>query len=168
MMKGLVGMNRIAAGHNPMPLETSLEPLLAKYPIVIALPVFWGDQDVFGHVNNNAYFRWFESARIALSQRIGLIDLFRAEKIGPILASVACDYRRQITFPDTIHAAIRVARIGRTSIGLEHAIVSQSQLAVAAEGISTIVVFDFGANKPHPIPRSLRKAIEELHGRTFD
>jgi acyl-CoA thioester hydrolase len=151
-----------------MASESSLEPLLAKYPITIALPVVWGDQDVFGHVNNNAYFRWFESARIALSQRVGLIDLYRAEKIGPILASVACDYLRQITFPDTIHAAIRVARIGSTSIGLEHAIVSQSQQAVAAEGTSTIVVFDFRANKPHPVPPSLRKAVEALHGRTFE
>ena len=151
-----------------MPSESPLESLLANYPITIALPVFWGDQDVFGHVNNNAYFRWFESARIALSQRIGLIDLFRSEKIGPILASVSCDYRRQITFPDTIHAAIRVARIGRTSMGLEHAIVSQSQQAVAAEGNSTIVVFDFRANKPHPVPPSLRQAIEALHGRTFE
>jgi acyl-CoA thioester hydrolase len=151
-----------------MPSESPLESLLAKYPITIALPVFWGDQDVFGHVNNNAYFRWFESARIALSQRIGLIDLFRSEKIGPILASVSCDYRRQITFPDTIHAAIRVARIGRTSMGLEHAIVSQSQQAVAAEGNSTIVVFDFRANKPHPVPPSLRQAIEALHGRTVE
>jgi acyl-CoA thioester hydrolase len=151
-----------------MPRDASLEPLLANYPITIALPVFWGDQDVFGHVNNNAYFRWFESARIALSQRIGLIDLFRSEKIGPILASVSCDYRRQITFPDTIHAAIRVVRIGRTSMGLEHAIVSQSQQAVAAEGNSTIVVFDFRANKPHPVPPSLRQAIEALHGRTFE
>jgi acyl-CoA thioester hydrolase len=151
-----------------MPSESPLESLLAKYPITITLPVFWGDQDVFGHVNNNAYFRWFESARIALSQRIGLIDLFRSEKIGPILASVSCDYRRQITFPDTIHAAIRVTRIGRTSIGLEHAIVSQSQQAVAAEGNSTIVVFDFRANKPHPVPPSLRQAIEALHGRTFE
>ena len=151
-----------------MALESSLEPLLAQYPIAIALPVFWGDQDVFGHVNNNAYFRWFESARIALSQRIGLIDLYRTEKIGPILASVACDYHRQIIFPDTIHAAIRVARIGRTSIGLEHAIISQNQQAVAAEGISTIVVFDFQANKPHPVPPSIRNAIEGLHGRTFD
>jgi len=148
--------------------ESTPEILLAKYPISIALPVFWGDQDAFGHVNNNAFFRWFESARIALSQRIGLIDLYRAEKIGPILASVACDYRRQINFPDTIHAAIRVVRIGRTSIGLEHAVVSQSQQAVAAEGISTIVVFDYRTNKPHPVPPALRQAIEELHGRIFE
>lgn len=55
----------------------ALASLLAKYSVVIALPVFWGDQDAFGHVNNNAYFRWFELARIAYSERIGLLDLFR-------------------------------------------------------------------------------------------
>ena len=119
---------------SPMTMEPGLESLLAKYPVVIALPVFWGDQDAFGHVNNNAYFRWFESARIAYSQRIGLLDLFKAERIGPILASISCDYRRQLNFPDTVHVGIRVTRIGRTSLGLEHVIVSQSQSAVAAEG----------------------------------
>jgi acyl-CoA thioester hydrolase len=124
-----------------MASQSQLEQLLGKYPVVIALPVFWGDQDAFGHVNNNAYFRWFESARIALSQRIGLFELFKAERIGPILASVSCDYRRQVTFPDTIHAAIRVTKVGRTSLGLEHAIFSQSQQAIAAEGTSTIVIF---------------------------
>jgi acyl-CoA thioester hydrolase len=148
-------------------MEPGFESLLGSYPVVIALPVFWGDQDAFGHVNNNAYFRWFESARIDYSERIGLLDLFRSQRIGPILASIACDYRRQIVFPDTVHVGVRVSRIGRTSLGLEHAIVSQSQMAVAAEGTSTIVVFDYRSNKPHAIPADLRQAIEALEGRSF-
>jgi acyl-CoA thioester hydrolase len=151
-----------------MTMNPALATLLAKYPVVIALPVFWGDQDAFGHVNNNAYFRWFESARIAYSERVGLLDLFRAERIGPILASIACDYRRQLTFPDTVHVGVRVTRIGRTSLGLEHVIASESQLAVAAEGTSTIVVFDYRANQPFPIPAALRHAIAGLEGRGFD
>ncbi len=144
------------------------EPLLATYPVVIALPVLWGDQDAFGHVNNNAYFRWFESARIEYSQRIGLIDLFKAERIGPILASISCDYRRQVHFPDTVHVGIRVAAIGRTSIGLGHAVISQTQAEIAAQGRSTIVVFDYKLNKPHPIPQNLRNAIEAVERRTFE
>ena len=143
------------------------KPLLAPYPVVIALPVLWGDQDAFGHVNNNAYFRWFESARIAYSQRIGLIDLFRAERIGPILASIACDYRRQVHFPDTVHVGIRVATVGRTSIGLEHAVISQTQAEIAAQGRSTIVVFDYNLNKPHSIDQNLRDAIEAVEHRGF-
>jgi acyl-CoA thioester hydrolase len=149
-------------------MEPGLQSLLANYRVVIALPVFWGDQDAFGHVNNNAYLRWFESARIADGQRIGLLDLFKAERIGPILASISCDYRRQLQFPDTVHVGIRVCRIGRTSLGFEHAVVSQSQSAVAADGSSTIVVFDYPANKPHHIPPQIRQAIQDLEGRTFE
>ena len=151
-----------------MAADPTLESLLGKYPVVIALPVFWGDQDAFGHVNNNAYFRWFESARIAYSQRIGLFDLFRAERIGPILASISCDYRRQINFPDTVHVGIRVTRIGRTSLGLEHVIVSESQPASRPRRTSTIVVFDYRANKSHPVPPLIRQAIHDLEGQTFE
>jgi acyl-CoA thioester hydrolase len=151
-----------------MTIEPGLESLLSKYSVVIALPVFWGDQDAFGHVNNKVTFRWFESARVAYFERIGLIDLFTAERIGPILASTSCDYRRQLKFPDTVHVGVRATRIGRTSLGLEHAIVSQSQVAVAAEGTSTVVVFDYRTNKSHPVPPSIRQAIHDLERRTLE
>jgi acyl-CoA thioester hydrolase len=136
--------------------------LIAKFPVVIRIPVQWGDQDAFGHVNNIIPHRWFESARIALFGRIGLLDLRKRQGIGPILAATACDYRRQITFPDTVQVGIRVARVGRTSIGFEHAVVSETQNALVAEGTSTSVVFDYEANKPQPVPDEIRHAIESL------
>jgi acyl-CoA thioester hydrolase len=135
--------------------------------VVVTLPVQWGDQDAFGHVNNTVYFKWMESARIAYSQRIGLLDLLTAERIGPILASAACDYRRPVNFPDTVHMGIRVSRIGRTSIRQEHRIVSQEQGAIVAEGTSTSVVFDYSENRPHPVPELIRQAIEALEGRDW-
>ena len=46
-----------------------------RWPVTIELPVQWGDMDSFGHVNNVVYLRWFESARIAYGNRIGLADL---------------------------------------------------------------------------------------------
>ncbi|MCZ6911333.1 MAG: acyl-CoA thioesterase, partial [Proteobacteria bacterium] len=39
--------------------------VLDDYPVVIELPVVWGEMDAFDHVNNIIYFRYFESARIA-------------------------------------------------------------------------------------------------------
>ncbi len=151
-----------------MASESETEPLLAPFPVVIALPILWGDQDAFRHVNNNAYFRWFESARVEYFQRIGLLDMLAAESIGPILASVACDYRRQLHFPDTVKVGIRATKIGRSSLGFEHVIVSEREATVAAEGRSTVVVFNYRANKSHAIPLALRHAIEALEGRTFE
>ena len=148
-------------------MDPELAGLLAEFPVTITLPVQWGDQDAFQHVNNTVYFRWFESARIAYWGRIGMDAMMRERRVGPILAAVACDYRRQVTFPDTVHVGARVARIGRTSVGMEYAVISAGENAVAAEGRSTIVVFDYEANTPVPVPGSIRAAIEALEGRTF-
>ncbi len=150
-----------------MQTEPSHE-LLATYPVVIKIPVQWGDQDAFGHVNNTVPHRWFESVRIELFGRIGLLESLKEQRIGPILAAVSCNYRRQINFPDTVHVGIRVARIGRTSIAFEHAIVSEKQQALVADGTSTTVVFDYQAGKPHPVPESVRRAIESLEARPFE
>jgi len=147
--------------------EATHHALLVSFPVVIAIPVQWGDQDAFGHVNNTVPFRWFESARIAYSRRIGLFDLFQADRIGPILAATSCNYRHQVTFPDTVQVGIRVVRIGRTSLGMEQSVVSLDQGAVVAEGASTTVVFDYRANRSLPVPASIRSAIETLEGRSF-
>lgn len=139
----------------------------SKFPVVITLPVQWGDQDAFGHVNNTVYFRWFESARIAYFDRIGLSEMINATKVGPILASIQCDYRRQIKYPESVIIGARITRIGRTSIALEHELVTQSDQMLAAEGKSTIVVFDYNANRPHPVPDSIRRAIEAFEGKSL-
>ena len=140
-------------------VETEVKhELLAKFPVIVRIPVQWGDQDAFGHVNNTVPHRWFESARIALFSRIGLLDLRKEQGIGPILAAVSCEYRRQINFPDTVQVGIRVARVGRSSMGFEHAIVSESQNALVAEGTSTTVVFDYEAHKSQPVPDEIRRA----------
>jgi acyl-CoA thioester hydrolase len=146
--------------------ETELDHLLAGYSVTIEIPVQWGDQDAFGHVNNVVYFRWFESARVAYFRRIGIMKHLGSERIGPILAAASCDYRRPIVFPDTVRVGIRAARIGRTSIGLEHRIVSLAQKVLAAEGTSTTVVYDYDVGHPHPVPDPIREAIEELEGRS--
>jgi len=150
-----------------MDAEQKLKALLAEYPVVVVQPVQWGEQDALGHVNHVTYFRWYESARIAYFLRIGLMDMHKHERIGPILASVANDYRRQVNYPDTVHIGVKITRIGRSSLDMEHKIISQNDHAIAAEGRSTLVVFDYESNKSHPVPARIRHAIEAIEGRTF-
>ena len=110
-------------------MDPEIAALLIELPIVVALPVQWGDQDAYQHVNNTVYFRWFESARIAYTRRLGLGEMMRERKVGPILAAISCDFRRQIAFPDTVHVGSRITRIGRTSFALDHALVSDGAIA---------------------------------------
>jgi acyl-CoA thioester hydrolase len=143
------------------------DALLVGFSVAIAIPVQWGDQDAFAHVNNVVFFRWFESARIAYFRRIGLMKHLDGGQVGSILAAASCDYRRSIVFPDTVRVGIRATRIGRTSIGLEHRIVSEGLKAVAADGTSTSVVYDYAVGRPYPVPDSVRTAIVELEGRAM-
>ena len=61
---------------------------LNDYSAIISIPIQWGDQDAFGHVNNTVPIRWFESSRIAFLDACGLGEMMTGEGVGPILAAV--------------------------------------------------------------------------------
>lgn len=157
--------------HNPqagkIAMATQGTPLDANFPSVLTLPVLWGNQDAFGHVNNVVYFRWFESARIEYWNHVGIDDLVEHEKIGPILAAINCNYRRQLNFPDTVHIGASVTRLGRTSVIMAHRVYSAAQQEVVADGESTIVLFDYNTHRPHRIPDHLREHIEAFEGKSL-
>lgn len=141
--------------------------VLSEFPVIIALPVLWGDQDSFGHVNNTVPIRWFESARIAYMEKSGVKHVTDGSGLGPILAAIHCNYRRQLHYPDTVHVGARVSRIGRTSMIMEHSIFSEQLGEIAASGSSTVVMFDYVANKPRRISAELREALEKIEGRSL-
>ena len=141
--------------------------VLVDFPTVIRLPIHWGDQDAFGHVNNTVPIRWFESSRIAYIGQ-GCSDLMQdSQKLGPILASITCNYRRQLRFPDTLRVGARISRLGRSSLTMEHVVYSETQQEIAADGSSVIVVFNYETNRPTRISDEVRAAIEQLEGKPF-
>ncbi|HLJ10569.1 MAG TPA: thioesterase family protein [Planctomycetaceae bacterium] len=148
-------------------MDGEIEKLRQGFPVWIELPIQWGDQDAFGHVNNTIYLRWFESARIAYGNQVGLTQAGAGQKIGPILAALSCNYRRQLKFPDSVHVGARITRIGRSSLSMEHVVISEELRAVAADGDSTLVSFDYIAQKSIPLPAVMRAAIEQLEQKTF-
>ncbi len=141
--------------------------LLNDYPIVLTLPILWGDQDAFGHVNNVVYFRWCESARVAYLNDTGLQDLMSKANLGPILASIKCDYLRQLNFPDTVRIGARITRIGTKSVSMEHAIYSDALQGIAAKSDSVVVLFDYAQQKSCELPSDVRAKIAAIEGRQF-
>ena len=138
--------------------------LLAEFPVTISLPIQWGDMDAFGHVNNTVPLRWFESARIAYLEQVGLSEMMSGEGIGPILAAIHCNYRRQVEYPDTVRIGARVGKVGRSSFTMEHAALSEAGKWICVEGTSTIVVFDYNTQRPVRVPDAIREAVAELEG----
>lgn len=137
------------------------------FSVMVQIPVLWGDQDLFGHVNNTVYFKWYESSRIAYWYQSGMDAAMRPKQWGPILASVSCDYLKQVNFPDTVKVGARISEIRRSSMILDHAVFSESNSDISARGRSVIVLFDYAQQKPQRIGDEVRALIHKLEGREF-
>jgi len=125
--------------------------------LTVRVPVAWGDMDAFQHVNNTVYLRWFETARIDWFERV---QFRSAGGAGPILARTEIDYRLPVTWPDTIAVAVGVLSVGRSSVTLGYRITSEKLGgAVAAEGLTVIVLFDYGAKQSVPLDDALRARV---------
>ncbi|HEX2189781.1 MAG TPA: thioesterase family protein [Longimicrobiaceae bacterium] len=144
--------------------ENAVEGLLDAFPVVVTLPVQWGEMDYFRHVNNTVFFRYFESARIAYLERIGFREEGAAEGRGPILASTHARFRRPLTYPDTVRVGARTTELGDDRFTMEYRLVSEAQGAVAAEGGGVLVSFDYAAGRKAPLPAGVRGAIQRLEG----
>ena len=140
---------------------------LADYAVTAPVPVQWSDQDALGHVNNVVYFKWFEIARIEYFNRSGMGRLASECELGQILAATSCNFREQLQFPDNVLVGVRVSRIGRSSISMDYAVCGESTGTIAADGDSTIVMFNYQQNKSVPVPEVLVEAIEKIEGKSF-
>lgn len=137
-----------------------------SHPVSVVIPVQWGDMDALGHVNNARFFSWFESARIALFERIGVATKGPSD-VGPILATTTCDFLRPVVFPATVHVGVRVARVGETSIGMEYEVTDANATAettatVYARGTSVAVLVDYRSMQKVRVPDAVRAAIAAL------
>jgi acyl-CoA thioester hydrolase len=141
---------------------SEIAALCAGYPVVIELPVVWGEMDSYRHVNNVVYFRYFESARLEYFRRLGWFEFEQETGVGPILQATQARFRRPLTYPDTISVAARVVNPVEDRFTLEHVIVSHRLKAVAAEGQGTIVTYHYAEGKKVPIPEELRRRIAAL------
>ncbi len=135
---------------------------LGRYPVSVSIPVAWGEMDAFQHVNNVAYVRWLETGRIAYFERIGFLERMKAEGIGPILAKLTIEYKKPVTFPDTVRVEVTTTRIGRSSLTLAYRVWSEALRAEVVTAEDVIVVMDYRSSRPASVDEPLRAAIAAL------
>ena len=136
--------------------------LLSGFPVVIELPIQWGEMDAYGHVNNTVFFRFFESARIAFLDRCGFLAAYHELQVGAILHSTACRFRRPLLYPDTISVGARASEVLPDRFVMEYKIVSHSQDEVVAEGTGTVVSFDYKTRSKTDLPEMVREGLAGL------
>ena len=136
-----------------------MEELISAYPVVIEIPVAWGDMDAFQHVNNIMYFKYFESARISYFGKINFMKVMNKTGIGPILASTQCRYKIPLTYPDYVTVGAKVDTIEKERFIMKYAVISHRHEKIAALGEGVLVTFDYQNNKKALIPDDIKKRI---------
>jgi acyl-CoA thioester hydrolase len=131
------------------------------------LQVRFRDTDAFGHVNNAVFATYVELARVRY-----LLDVLqpaeRFHRLPLILARLELDFRSPIELGDDVAVETRVDRIGRTSIGMSHRMVAGPEGRLVAEVTSVIVVFDYEAARPIPVPEEWRRRVGAFENRSFE
>ena len=139
-----------------------MQDIIKDYPVVIEIPIAWGDMDAFQHVNNIMYFKYFESARIAYFEKLDFNDLMVKTGIGPILANTRCTFKIPLTFPDTVSVGAKVDGIEKDRFLMKYLVVSHKHQNIAASGEGMLVSFNYHENKKAPIPDEIRARMTDL------
>ncbi len=135
-----------------------------NFPVKLELRIDWSEMDLFGHVNNVAYFKYIQASRVNYWEKSMLTALFSEMKVGPILLSTGCQFIKPLHYPGNIVVESRVEFIKNTSFGIHHRILNEAN-EIAAEAHDVIVTFDFNKNEKVPVSDEFRKAVAEIEGR---
>ena len=133
----------------------------ADYKHFLPLQTRWADNDIYGHVNNVAYYGYFDTIVNEYLIGAGALDIHNGKVIG-LVVETGCKYFAPLEFPQKLEGALRVAKIGNSSVRYELAIFKTGDDAPAAEGHFIHVYVDREARRPVTLPDGFRSALEKL------
>jgi acyl-CoA thioester hydrolase len=142
---------------------------LKGYPASTTFRVEYGETDGQGRVFYGNYLLFFDRGRVAYWVQAGLSEEeIRRIEHGTVIAEVHCTYRAPAGFYDVVSVHTRVARIGRSSLRMEFAVMNDAIDTLMAEGYATLVNVDLAANRSVPFEDVLKAKLSTLEGRMLE
>ncbi|MCU0977036.1 MAG: acyl-CoA thioesterase [Steroidobacteraceae bacterium] len=139
----------------PPPPATGRE----AYPVLRIVPTRWMDNDHYGHVNNVAYYSFFDTAVNGWLIEACGTDIRELPAIG-IVAETSCRFLRELSFPDVVHAGLALERLGNSSVIYRIGLFRGDDGEAAAVGRFVHVYVDARTRKVVPVPGVIRAALQ--------
>ncbi|WP_372893274.1 acyl-CoA thioesterase [Rhodosalinus sp.] len=133
----------------------------ADYAAFHTLPTRWADNDAYGHLNNVVHYALFDTAVTLWQMAEGCFDLTGTEARLLVVES-GCRYHAEAGFPDTIHAGLRLGRLGRSSWTTDIGLFRNDEPDAFAEGFFAQVQVDAESGRPLPLGEAARRAVLRL------
>ena len=130
-----------------------------------SIPTRWMDNDVYGHVNNVVYYSYFDTVvnQYLIEQHVLNIE---ASKVIGLVVETQCQYFASITFPDVVHAGLRVAKLGNSSVRYEIGLFRNEEQTASAQGYFIHVYVDRATRRAISLPADMRAALERISTQT--
>jgi acyl-CoA thioester hydrolase len=136
-------------------------PRRTDFKVVRPMPTRWADNDQYGHVNNVAYYSYFDTAVNAFLMEATATDTRAMSAIG-VVAETSCRFLKEVSFPDLLHVGLRLERLGNSSVIYQLAVFRGDDDEPSAIGRFVHVYVDAQSRRPTPIPPAIREALERL------
>jgi acyl-CoA thioester hydrolase len=119
----------------------------------------WSDNDMYGHLNNAVYYELFDSAINGWVVTGAGVDVMALPELG-VVAESGCRFHRELEYPRPLDVAVRVERLGRSSITYTLGLFDARSEEVAAVGHWVHVYIDRDSRSSVPIPSAVRALLE--------
>ena len=132
------------------------------FAIFYSLNTRWADNDIYGHINNVAYYAFFDSVVNRFLIEEGGMRPGQDSVVGYVVNSSA-DYFSPLTYPQELELGLRIARMGEKSVTWEIGVFGKGAEVSSVTGRFTHAFVDREANKSAAIQSGIRCAIEALN-----
>lgn len=140
--------------------------MFSEYKTSIVLKIDWSDLDLFGHVNNVAFFKYIQSARVNYCELIGLTSINESGKLSFIVAAINCTFKSPLNYPGNIKILSKVDWMKNSSLQLSHLLLDDSN-KVVAESTDVLVIFDYSKQTKTNLSPDLKLQIETIEDKKF-
>ena len=136
-------------------------PRRTDFKVLRSIATRWMDNDHYGHVNNVAYYSFFDTAVNGFLIEASGTDVRDLPAIG-IVAESSCRFLSAISFPDTLQAGLGIEKMGASSVIYSIALFRGEDDQPCAIGRFVHVYVDRHTRRPVAIPEIIREVAGKL------
>ena len=136
--------------------------LKKEYKYLETVDTRFGDNDIFGHLNNVIYYSLFDSVINRFLINRCDYDPLKSNIIA-VSPETRCLFKRSLKYPDIIEAGLSTSKIGKTSVIYDISLFDSKNDTACAEGYFVHVFVERkNMSKKVLIPKNIRKQLVKL------
>lgn len=138
-----------------------------KFKHVMPVQIRFSDVDIYGHMNNNAYFSLYDLAKTSY-----LRDVFGCKeewgKLGVVVANINADFLAPVFFSDELIIETTVVHLGHKSMTLLQRAINKASGVLKCQCRTVLVGYDVATKEPVELPLDYKQAICKYEGKSLE